>query len=118
MISSPRSATATVELSAEGEKLGTQNVALEARQATTFVCTRPSTPPARWKLPVWSAAQSQVRSASSRQLTLRQPKVLYLSNDPDGTEKHLLDTLTAAQFVIDRSQDAVPQSPRLPDGGV
>ncbi len=47
----------------------------------------------------------------SRVVTLRRPKLLYLSEDPPGSEKHLLDTLRAAHFEIDASRD--PLTPAL-----
>ena len=40
-----------------------------------------------------------------RAMTLRRPKVLYLSQDPEGTETNLMQTLTAAQFDVERSND-------------
>ena len=40
-----------------------------------------------------------------RAVTLRRPKVLFISQDPAGTETHLLQTLTAAQFEVDRTSD-------------
>ena len=41
-------------------------------------------------------------------MTLRRPRLLYLSEDPPGSEKHLLDTLRAAQFEIDTSRGVLP----------
>ena len=40
-----------------------------------------------------------------RALTLRRPRVLYLSQDPEGTEAHLLQMLAAAQFDIERTSN-------------
>ncbi|MDQ2945823.1 MAG: VWA domain-containing protein, partial [Acidobacteriota bacterium] len=40
-----------------------------------------------------------------RAITLRRPRILYLSQDPEGTEAHLLQTLSAAQFDIERSNN-------------
>ena len=36
---------------------------------------------------------------------MRRPKVLYVSQDPAGTDTHLLQTLAAAQFDVDRTAD-------------
>jgi uncharacterized membrane protein/uncharacterized protein YegL len=41
-----------------------------------------------------------------RAIMLRRPKVLFVSQDPEGTEAHLLQTLAAAQFDIEQSSDA------------
>ncbi len=112
VINSPRKLSGSVELAAEGKKLGTQNVNLEPGSNYVRVHTAINTYGAvELSGTVRSAQGGEVRF--ERALTLRKPRVLYLSNDPEGTEKHLLDTLTAAQFVIDRSQDAV--RPRLDD---
>lgn len=105
-ITSPRAARGEVELSAEGKKLGTQNVTLENGASIVRVHTA---------INVAGSVEitGVVRSSDvgevhfEQAVTLRRPRVLYLSNDPPGTEKHLLDTLTAAQFQIDRSEDAV-----------
>ena len=39
-----------------------------------------------------------------RAMTLRRPRILYLSQDPEGTESHLLQTLSAGQFDVDSHQ--------------
>jgi uncharacterized membrane protein/uncharacterized protein YegL len=38
-------------------------------------------------------------------VNLRRPKVLYISQDPEGSESHLLQTLAAAQFDVERTND-------------
>jgi len=112
VITSPKKVTASVELAAEGRKLGTQNVNLEQGSNYVRLHTAINTYGAvELSGTVRSPQGGEVRFEQA--LTLRKPRVLYLSNDPEGTEKHLLDTLTAAQFVIDRSQDAI--TPRLAD---
>jgi len=40
-----------------------------------------------------------------RAVNLRRPKVLYVSQDPEGSEKNLLQTLAAAQFDVERTND-------------
>jgi uncharacterized membrane protein len=40
-----------------------------------------------------------------RAVTLRRPKVLYISQDPAGTETNLLQTLASAQFDVERTSD-------------
>lgn len=112
VIGSPRKTSATVELSAEGKQLGTQTLALDTGSNYVRVHTAINSSGAvELSGVVRSESAGEVRF--ERALTLRKPRVLYLSGDPDGTEKHLLDTLTAAQFRIDRSQNAV--TPKLSD---
>ena len=54
-----------------------------------------------------------------RAMTLRRPKVLYISQDPEGTESHLMQTLSAAQFEVERTHRShARDSGRLPAGGV
>ena len=118
VLNSPTKAAATIELAAEGRKLGTQNVALEQGSNYVRVHTAINTAGAvELSGVVRGSKNNEVRF--ERALTLRKPKVLYLSNDPDGTEKHLLDTLDS-RAVRNRSlagrSDAEPQ--RLPDAGV
>ena len=112
IITSPGKVTATLELTAEGRKIGAQNLALEQGSNYIRVHTAINTVGAvDIAGMVRGPGGGEVRF--ERALTLRKPRVLYFSNDPDGTEKHLLDTLTAAQFQIDRSAD--PITPALND---
>jgi Mg-chelatase subunit ChlD len=112
LISSPKKSAAAIELSAEGRKIGAQDVSLE--QGVNYIRVHTA-------INVAGAVELSgvVRSTDAgevrfeRALTLRKPRVLFLSNDPPGTEKHLLDTLAAAQFTIDRSPNAM--MPKLSD---
>jgi uncharacterized membrane protein len=102
VISSPKRATAALELSAEGKKLGTQQVTVDAGENHVRVHTAINVPGAVEITGVVRGGElGEVRFEQA--VTLRQPKVLYVSNDPAGTEKHLLDALLAAQFDIVRS---------------
>jgi uncharacterized membrane protein len=104
VISSPQKASASVELFAEGRKLGTRDVALENGSNQVRLHTSiNATGAVEVAGTVRSAQGGEVRFDQA--LTLRQPRVLYLSNDPQGTEKHLLDALLAAQFQIVRADD-------------
>src|SRR5205807_5025159 len=42
-----------------------------------------------------------------RAATLRRPRVFFLSQDPEGTEAHLLQMLASAQFDIEKSNNPV-----------
>lgn len=102
VISSPRKSAGTVELSAEGKVIGTSPVALQ-----------PGANPVRVQasLNVSGAVEisgivrtGDLGEARFRQaITLRRPRVLYVSNDPPGTEQNLLATLKAGQFDVQRS---------------
>lgn len=104
VISSPRQTAAALELYAEGKKIGSQNLALENGENRVRLHTSINVAGSvEITGVVKSAAAGEVRFDQA--VTLRQPKVLYLSNDPQGTEKHLLDALVAAQFDIIRATD-------------
>ena len=110
-INAPRKMQGEVELSAEGRKLGVQPVSLETGANHVRVHTAINvTGAVEIAGLVRGSDVGEVRFEQA--VTLRRPKVLYYSNDPAGTEKHLLDALTAAQFHIDRSDDPVRTSLR------
>lgn len=105
-VTAPRSATGEVELAAEGRKLGSQPVTLTTGTTMVRVHTAINIAGSVNISGILRTADAgEVRFEQA--VTLRRPRVLYLSNDPPGTEKHLLDTLVAAQFQIDRSEDAI-----------
>lgn len=103
-ISSPAPAQATVAVSAEGKLLGTNSVALEKGGNTIRVHTTLATPGAL-NLSGVIRAGNLGTIQFDRAVNLRRPKVLYVSQDPDGTEAHLLQTLAAAQFDVERTSD-------------
>jgi hypothetical protein len=47
-------------------------------------------------------------AAFEHAVTLRKPKVLFLSQDPVGTEEHLLRALNAAHFDVKHASNVVP----------
>ncbi len=98
-VTTPRATRATVEIAAEGKVLGTSQVALDRGSNQLRVHTSLSTPGAVDLSGKLSAAGlGEVRFAQA--VTLRRPRVLFLSQDPPGTEEHLLNTLDAAQFEV------------------
>jgi Ca-activated chloride channel homolog len=103
-VSSPKAVTGTVEISAEGKLLGSNRVALEQGSNQIRVHATLATAGAL-NLSGLIRADSLGEIRFDRAVTLRRPKVLFITQDPEGTEKHLLDTLAAAQFNVDRTGD-------------
>ncbi len=100
-VSSPARTRATVEMTAEGKVLGSSQLSLEPGTNQLRVHASLSTVGAVDLSGTISAPTlGEVRFAQA--LTLRRPRVLYLSQDPPGTEVHLLKALEAAQFEVQR----------------
>jgi Ca-activated chloride channel homolog len=103
-VSSPKKTSAVVELSAEGKVLGTRPVSLEPGSNQIKVHT---------SLNVSGAVEISgvVKSDGygdvhfKQAVTLRRPRVRFVSQDPAGTESHLMDALRAAQIDVDRASD-------------
>ena len=109
-VTSPRAAAATIEISAGGKVLGSSQVAIEQGLNQLRVHTSLSAAGAVDLAGTLSApGLGSVRFAQA--VTLRRPRVLFLSQDPPGTEAHLLQMLEAAQF-------DVTQAPALPSGNL
>lgn len=109
VVSTPRATKASVELSAEGKSLGQQELELAAGQSRVRLHA---------SLGISGAVELQGRLASAdlgevrftQAVTLRRPRLLYLSQDPPGSEVHLLNVLKASQFEVEQS-GAVPLKP-------
>jgi uncharacterized membrane protein len=101
-VSAPRRADATVEITAEQKVLGASAVALEPGANHIRVHARVTTVGA---IDLGGAVRApglgEVRFAQA--LTLRRPRVLFVSQDPPGTEAHLLKALEEAQFEVRQS---------------
>ncbi|HYP13776.1 MAG TPA: vWA domain-containing protein, partial [Bryobacteraceae bacterium] len=110
-LSAPRKTDVSIELSAEGKSLGTSPVSLQAGANQIRLHT---------SLNVTGAVEigGVVRSKDSgdvtfrQAITLRRPRVLYVSQDPPGTEVHLRKALQAAHFDV---QPAAAITPSLTD---
>src|SRR5580704_2449184 len=103
-IASPSAVSGLVQISAEGKVLGSNPVKLE--QGDNQVRVHASlTAAGALSLAGVVQANGLGEVRFDRAVTLRRPKVLFISQDPAGTETHLLQTLTAAQFDIDRTAD-------------
>jgi len=103
---SPEATTGTVQISAEGKVLGTNRVALEQGSNQIRVHASLNSPGAL-NLSGVIRAGNLGEIQFDRAVTLRRPKILYVSQDPEGTESHLLQTLAASQFDVDRTGDVM-----------
>ncbi len=103
-VSSPAVVSGTVEISAEGKILGSNRVALE--QGSNQIRVHASlTVAGALNLSGVIRADKLGEIRFDRAVTFRKPKILYISQDPEGTESHLMQTLAAAQFDVDRTSD-------------
>ena len=100
-VMSPRKATGTIEITAEGKLLGSTPVTLETGvnrvrvHATVSVAGAIDVSGA-----IKTADLGEARFA--RSIMLRRPKLLYLSQDPEGAEKHLLEVFAASHLDVTR----------------
>jgi Ca-activated chloride channel family protein len=112
VVDSPTAVEASIEIAAEGKPLGSQTVMLQPGENHVQVHTALTAAGAiNLSAVIKAAGLGSVRFDQA--LNMRRPRVLFVSRDPEGTEKHLLDTLAAAQFDIDRTND--PLHGRLAD---
>jgi Ca-activated chloride channel family protein len=103
-IASPFAVSGSVQMSAEGKVLGSNPVKLEKGDNQVRVHAS-LTAAGALSLTGVIQAKGLGEIRFDRAVTLRRPKVLYISQDPAGTEAHLLQTLAAAQFDVDRTVD-------------
>ncbi len=106
-LESPRAARAAVELSAEGKSLGISQVDLT-----------PGTNQLRLQATVNSVGAIALAGKISAQglgdarfenaVTLRKPRVLFVSHDPAQSEEHLVRTFEANQFEVVHAPQGVP----------
>lgn len=98
-IHSPRSLSATIELAAEGKPLGTNEVELQQGTNMIHVSASIQTVGAvELTGTIKTNDGGQVRFAQA--VSLRKPRLLYLSQDAPGNETPLFTALKAAQFDI------------------
>jgi Ca-activated chloride channel family protein len=103
-ISSPSAVAGSVQISAEGKMLGSNPVKLEKGDNQVRVHASLT---AAGALSLTGVLQTSGLGdiRFDRALTLRRPKVLYISQDPAGSETNLIQTLASAQFDVDRTAD-------------
>jgi Ca-activated chloride channel family protein len=104
---SPRKAKATVEIAAEGKTLGSSAVELEQGLNHFRVHASVSTVGAvdlAGKISAPELGEARFEQA----ITLRKPQVVLVTQDPPGTEQHLVQTLEANQFQVKRAANGPP----------
>lgn len=102
LVNSPKKATGQLEIAAEGKPLGSSAISLQAGENRLL---------AQASLNVTGAISlaGTIRAEGlgdipfAQAITLRRPRLLFVSQDPEGTETHLLHTLQAGQFDIKRA---------------
>lgn len=112
-IDSPRAADATVEMTAEGKPLGASRARLTAGTNHFRVHASVNTTGAielagRISAPGLGKSLGEAHFDSA--LTLRRPRVLLVTNDPADAEAHLMRTLEANQFDVQRAPSGLPDS--------
>lgn len=104
----PRATEAEIEILAGGKSLAVQRLPLSAGTNLLRVHARLDTPGAvDLAGSIRSAELGEVRFAQA--IVIRRPRVLLVTQDPPGTEKHLVEALQAAQFEVERVP-AVPEN--------
>jgi uncharacterized protein YegL len=106
-IYAPRAVSATVELSAEGTPLGSNKVALEAGENRVRIRTSLNASGAidlSGKIEAAGLGESRFEDA----VAVRRPRVQWISDDPPGSEGHIVDVLTSNHFDVVRSKTLPP----------
>ena len=106
-VESPRPAMATVEMTAEGKSLGANPVEL-AKGANHLRLHANVNSAGAIELSGKVTAGELGEARFEQAVTLRRPKALWVSSDPEASEQHLLHTLEANQFEVLRSPTGVP----------
>ncbi|MGH9648526.1 MAG: VWA domain-containing protein, partial [Bryobacteraceae bacterium] len=104
VVSSPSAGPAQVELSAEGKPLGQTQVNLDRGENPLRLHASLNTPGALdIAVAVRAGALGEVHFDQA--VVLRQPKVLYVTQDSPAQDSHFPATLAAAQFDVNRATD-------------
>ena len=106
-IYSPRATQATVELAAEGRAIGTHRIELAQGENRVRIKTSLNAAGAidlSGRIEAPGMGESRFENA----VAVRRPKVVWVSEDPEGTEEHIVGVLTANRF-------DVVQTKTLPD---
>ncbi len=113
VVEAPAAAEGTLEISAEGKQLGSNPVSLQTGENALRAHASLNTSGAvDLSLALRAEGLGEVRLDQA--VTLRRPRILYLSQDPPGTETNLIATLTAAQFEI-QAADELNATQKLSD---
>jgi len=106
-VEAPHKTAASVELTAEGKSLGANSVQLEGGVNHVRLHASVNSTGAL-ELAGKVAAEGLGEAHFEQAMTLRRPRVLLISNDPAGTEQHLLRALEANSFEIQQANGGVP----------
>jgi uncharacterized membrane protein len=98
-VESPSASPGTLEISAEGRSLGSSAVSLEPGANRLHVTASLATPGAI-DLVVAVRTPSLGDLRFEQAISLRRPRLLYLSMDARGMESHIISTLQAAQVDV------------------
>src|SRR5579883_1339588 len=105
VISTPKAGPGEVELAAEGRTLGKSQVQLAAGENSLRLHASLNTPGALdLAISVRGESAGQGEVHFDQAVTLRRPRVLYVSGDAPGANSHLSSTMEAAQFSVDRAE--------------
>ena len=107
VVTAPRKTPATIEISAEGKKLGTTNTELQAgenhlRMRSSIMAV------GAVDLAGTISAPGLGDTRFEQAVNVTRPKVLLLSQDPAGTESHLIQALNQNQFDVALQSQAIP----------
>lgn len=101
-VSSPAAGAAVVEIAAEGKPLGSERVELAAGLNRFRVHANLNAVGAI-ELTGTIRAEGLGETRFENAITLRRPRVLLITRDPEGTEAHLVRTLESNQFEVARA---------------
>jgi uncharacterized membrane protein len=107
-LQSPRTASATVEMTAEGKVIGHSGVPLDAGanhlrlQATVNAVGAIAL---AGRISAGDLGETRFEDA----VMLRRPRVLLVSHDPPESERHLAAAFEANQFEVERAPDGIPE---------
>ena len=107
-LDSPRAAEATVEIAAEGKPLGVSRANLIAG-TNQFRAHASVSATGAIELAGLIGAPGLGEAHFDSALTLRRPHALLVSSDPPAAEAHLLHTLAANQFDVQRAPTGPPE---------
>jgi uncharacterized protein YegL len=102
-IYSPKATQATVELAAEGKSIGTHQISLEPGENRVRIRASLNAAGAidlSGKVEAPGMGESRFENA----VAVRRPKVVWVSEDPEGTEEHIVGVLTANRFDVVQSK--------------
>jgi len=111
-VTAPRATPASVEIDADGKKIGTSDVELRAGE-NRFRVRASLTAVGALDLAGKVGAPGLGEARFQQAVTVRRPRVLVLSQDPPGTDVHLMQTFEANQFDVQTASKELP--PKLDD---